>query len=543
MEQYDLLLTQNTGATGVEFTEKRVKLTHASLLTGSSASGNDPKALTATVDDIGKVLKVIDSGTGGAKLAFETHQSHSQNTDEGTTNERFYIGGHASDEATEKRGAYLKRISDGTSPVQLDVLNRDNAFLKVKGSRFYVTDDTKSPQVANELTSKEYVDNLLAANDAMVFKGIMQQDGTITSNDSNVNGKTLAQLTSYSAGWTIKFGGTGLSIADVGILEPGDFIICIDDYVDAYSATHWKIIQANLVGAVTKSGDLVENSLVVGAGSAQIKNKAIAAQSVVGTQATANAPDAITATDGTVLLKTASANLQFSQILNAHVHNDAEIAVTKLAGTAFSVAGKATTGNGALASIVATNDTVLTKEGSGDLGFGKLKNAQIDDEARIALSKLGYSSADGFSVLGKATTGSGPFVEIKAAADDTVLMRGDVMGIGTMVFSKIENKHIDNAAGIELTKLADMATASLIYRKEAGSGAPEVNSLATLKTDLGSMPVDWKVAPADKIGTGYSGTAVAGWVAKDANFIYVCDTGGAAGSQAWSRLPRATNWS
>jgi hypothetical protein len=38
---------------------------------------------------------------------------------------------------------------------------------------------------------------------------------------------------------------------------------------------------------------------------------------------------------------------------------------------------------------------------------------------------------------------------------------------------------------ITLPKLADMANASLVYRKTAGSGAPEVNSLATLKTDLG----------------------------------------------------------
>lgn len=38
---------------------------------------------------------------------------------------------------------------------------------------------------------------------------------------------------------------------------------------------------------------------------------------------------------------------------------------------------------------------------------------------------------------------------------------------------------------ITLSKMADMATASLIYRKTAATGAPEVNSLATLKTDLG----------------------------------------------------------
>jgi hypothetical protein len=38
---------------------------------------------------------------------------------------------------------------------------------------------------------------------------------------------------------------------------------------------------------------------------------------------------------------------------------------------------------------------------------------------------------------------------------------------------------------VTLAKMADMATASLIYRKTAGTGDPEVNTLATLKTDLG----------------------------------------------------------
>lgn len=39
-------------------------------------------------------------------------------------------------------------------------------------------------------------------------------------------------------------------------------------------------------------------------------------------------------------------------------------------------------------------------------------------------------------------------------------------------------------ASFALAKLANMATASLYYRKTAGAGAPEVNTLATLKTDL-----------------------------------------------------------
>lgn len=38
---------------------------------------------------------------------------------------------------------------------------------------------------------------------------------------------------------------------------------------------------------------------------------------------------------------------------------------------------------------------------------------------------------------------------------------------------------------VTLAKQANMATGSLVYRKTTGSGAPEVNTLATLKTDLG----------------------------------------------------------
>jgi hypothetical protein len=42
-----------------------------------------------------------------------------------------------------------------------------------------------------------------------------------------------------------------------------------------------------------------------------------------------------------------------------------------------------------------------------------------------------------------------------------------------------------DAGAVTLAKQANMATASVVYRKTAGSGPPEVNSLATLKTDLG----------------------------------------------------------
>ncbi len=63
--------------------------------------------------------------------------------------------------------------------------------------------------------------------------------------------------------------------------------------------------------------------------------------------------------------------------------------------------------------------------------------------------------------------------------DQTITLTGDVTGSGTGSFA------VTIAAGaVTLAKMANMATASLIYRKTAGTGAPEVQPLATLKTDL-----------------------------------------------------------
>jgi hypothetical protein len=44
--------------------------------------------------------------------------------------------------------------------------------------------------------------------------------------------------------------------------------------------------------------------------------------------------------------------------------------------------------------------------------------------------------------------------------------------------------NIDDGA-VTLAKMANMATASVIYRKTAATGVPEVQTVATLKTDLG----------------------------------------------------------
>lgn len=66
------------------------------------------------------------------------------------------------------------------------------------------------------------------------------------------------------------------------------------------------------------------------------------------------------------------------------------------------------------------------------------------------------------------------------SGDQTITLTGDVTGSGTGSFAATIA-----AGSVTLAKMAGMATSSLIYRKTAGTGAPEVNTLATLKTDLG----------------------------------------------------------
>jgi hypothetical protein len=79
---------------------------------------------------------------------------------------------------------------------------------------------------------------------------------------------------------------------------------------------------------------------------------------------------------------------------------------------------------------------------------------------------------------------------------------------------------IDNGA-VTLAKQANMATASLVYRKTAGSGAPEVQTLATLKTDLGLTGTN---SGDQTTIVGITGTkAEFNTAVTDGNFLYVGD--------------------
>lgn len=97
-----------------------------------------------------------------------------------------------------------------------------------------------------ELTTKQYVDNglksidnkigtVLSANDALVFKGI-------------IDGKHPLPTTGYEVGHTYRVNEAG-TYADQRC-EQGDLIICIADDALSTSTPHWTVAQTNIDGAV-----------------------------------------------------------------------------------------------------------------------------------------------------------------------------------------------------------------------------------------------------------------------------------------------------
>lgn len=97
---------------------------------------------------------------------------------------------------------------------------------------------------------------------------------------------------------------------------------------------------------------------------------------------------------------------------------------------------------------------------------------------------------------------------------DIPAMTGDVTTPGGSCATTIPNNTVT------LAKQADMATASVVYRKTAGTGDPEIQTLATLKTDLGltgtnsgdQTVVDPSWAFPHFIGGDWAGPTTTTWV-------------------------------
>ena len=133
--------------------------------------------------------------------------------------------------------------------------------------------------------------------------------------------------------------------------------------------------------------------------------------------------------------------------------------------------GDGTTAWASLGYMIGAADPVEWGEIGGTLSDQSDLQTALNAKQDVLVSGTSIKTVNGSSLLG-----SGNVTVSGTVADGD---KGDIT-----VTSSGATWTIDNGA-VTLAKLANMATASLFYRKTSGSGAPEVQSLATLKTDLG----------------------------------------------------------
>lgn len=129
-------------------------------------------------------------------------------------------------------------------------------------------------------SAKNYTDEQIAAgfaaNDAQVLKGSIAADGTITSEDTNINGKKINAITGYSTGWTFRVTAASTNPLWSGDsttkVEAGDMVLAIKDYTTSNDSADWSIIQSNLIGAVTTDNTaLTADQVVLGNGTQKVK--------------------------------------------------------------------------------------------------------------------------------------------------------------------------------------------------------------------------------------------------------------------------------
>lgn len=108
-------------------------------------------------------------------------------------------------------------------------------------------------------TANQYAQDLFAAQDAMVFVGTIESDGTITSHNPTVlptaidNSTNLTYL-NYKVGWTFRFVEAGdFNGEDV---EVGDMLIAVHAKGNEFDINDWTVIQTNISGALTSNSNL-----------------------------------------------------------------------------------------------------------------------------------------------------------------------------------------------------------------------------------------------------------------------------------------------
>lgn len=234
MAQYDLHLIQNTSAGSLEFSEKIINIAKGGLV--SSDVNGVPTVLAAGTDGY-MLIRNAATTTGLEWVAISA--GHTQHTDTGTTNNTFTVD---SDGTTGKIILDADNVgADYTTTIQ-NVAQTGNIVLSL-------------PAVTGTLATEAYASGLLAANDAMIYKGTIGSGGTLEIAAFNA-------LTTYNAGWTYRVITAG-TIRSV-VCQIGDLVTVLVDRAGSGNLdSDFTVIQTNIDGAVVGPASVTDGYLAL----------------------------------------------------------------------------------------------------------------------------------------------------------------------------------------------------------------------------------------------------------------------------------------
>lgn len=242
MAQYDLLLTQNISAAGTEFSEKYINIVKGGLL--SADTSGVPTVLAAGTDGY-MLVRDNNEATGLKWIAVAA--GHTQNTDTGTTSAVFELDSdtYKIELTAESASKFGVKVDGGAT----------YADLQAKDATFATASVNAAPTLGDHLTNKTYVDGILAANDAMLYKGTIGTGGTHEIAAFNA-------LTTYNAGWTYRVitAGTIRSI----VCQIGDLVtVLIDRAGSGNLDSDFTVMQTNIDGAVIGPASVTDGYLAL----------------------------------------------------------------------------------------------------------------------------------------------------------------------------------------------------------------------------------------------------------------------------------------
>lgn len=123
--------------------------------------------------------------------------------------------------------------------------------------------------------AKAYADDLVTAQDSMIFVGTIDSTGIIRAHNANIltatDDITNVENTEYKVGWTFRFTTSGTFNGKE--VEPGDILIAVESKNTDFDINDWTIIQNNISGALTSTNNL--NGLLYASNSRNIQSIAL----------------------------------------------------------------------------------------------------------------------------------------------------------------------------------------------------------------------------------------------------------------------------